>query len=108
MREEKKFNLKDLFIKSYKGDFKKLYVIFHSYEFVPLVWIIGVITGNYEFPAVFTIAYLFHMIPDQMANNVRPFGYFFTFRAIKNFDMDKVFYSPDYRLQKTNNVKSNK
>ena len=100
IREEGKFNFKDMFIKSYKGDFKKLYVIFHSYEYVPIAWAIGLITGNLEFSIVFTIAYLFHMIPDQMANNVRALGYFFLYRAFVGFKMDRVFYSPEHRLQR--------
>ncbi len=108
VREEGKFNLKDLFIKSYKGDFKKLYVIFHSYEFVPIAWIIGALVGNFEFSIVFTIAYLFHMIPDSLANNVRPLGYFFIYRAFVNFDMNRVFYSPEYRLNRKSKIENRK
>ncbi len=94
IREEKKFDFKDLFIKSYKGDFVKLYLIFHCYEFIIIAWIAAFFLNNYTFAIVFTIAYLAHMIPDQFANNIRPFGYFFFYRAYKKFINKKIFY-PD-------------
>jgi len=94
IREEKKFDFKDMFIKSYKGDFNKLYLFFHCFEFIPLAWVAGYFMNNWVFPAVFTVAYLSHMIPDQFTNNIRPFGYFFIFRAVKGFDMKKIFYFP--------------
>ncbi len=102
IREEKKFDFKNMFTKSYKGDFKKLYVFFHCYEYIAAAWVYAWLSGNPQFAAVFTIAYLSHMIPDQLANNVRPSGYFFTYRAMVNFEMDRVFYSPEYRLKKIN------
>ncbi|MBP7791747.1 MAG: hypothetical protein KA120_01660 [Candidatus Goldbacteria bacterium] len=94
IREEKRFSLKDMFVKSYLGDFKKLYIIFHAFEYVPLVWIITLFVKDYTFAVVFTISYLSHMIPDQMANNTKPFGYFLTYRIKKKFDMKELFYFP--------------
>ncbi|MCE5300469.1 MAG: hypothetical protein LLG37_06305 [Spirochaetia bacterium] len=94
IREEHGFDFKNMFIKSYKGDFEKLYVWFHCMEYVPIAWIYGLISGNLEFAAVFSIAYLSHMIPDQLSNNVRPWGYFFIFRAMNGFKMSKIFYPP--------------
>ncbi|HDQ26318.1 MAG TPA: hypothetical protein ENN43_06210 [bacterium] len=94
VREEKKFDMKDMFVKSYKGDFKKLYLIFHCFEFVPLVWLAGFFTGSFEFSAVFTIAYLSHMVPDQISNNTKPWGYFFFYRMANKFKMRKIFYVP--------------
>jgi hypothetical protein len=95
IREEKRFNFKDMFIKSYLGDFKKLYVVFHAFEYIPIVWIIAFFINNYTFAIVFTVSYLAHMIPDQLTNNVKPFGYFFIYRLIKNFSMKETFYFPE-------------
>lgn len=36
--EEKKFDLKHMFIKSYLGDFKKIYLFLHAYEYVPVAF----------------------------------------------------------------------
>jgi len=94
IREEGSFDLKGLFIKSYKGDFKKLYLFLHCYEFIPLVWAISFFYGAFEFAAVFTIAYLAHMIPDQFANNTRPLGYFLIYRISVKFNNKKIFNTP--------------
>lgn len=95
IREEKRFNFRDMLIKSYLGDFKKLYVIFHAFEYIPVAWAISFIIKDYIFAVVFTVAYLSHMIPDQLSNNVKPFGYFFIYRLIKNFSMKETFNFPD-------------
>ncbi|MFP4466499.1 MAG: hypothetical protein ACLFP1_05560 [Candidatus Goldiibacteriota bacterium] len=92
IREERRFDFKHMFKKSYEGDFKKLWLIFHAYEYVIIAWIAGFLTGNLEFAAVFTAAYLVHMVPDQTANNVHPLGYFITYRMIKKFDMWEIFH----------------
>ena len=97
VREERKFDFKHMFIKSYTGDFKKLHIVFHCLEYVPIAWIIGLIIGGeaVTFAAVFTIAYLSHMIPDLLSNNVHPLGYFFIFRAMKKFEMREIFHQED-------------
>ncbi|MEI7640128.1 MAG: hypothetical protein WCJ46_01270 [bacterium] len=94
IREEKKFNFRHLFIKSYKGDFKKIVLIGHAYEWIALAWIIGLFFKESSLPLVFTIAYLFHMIPDQIANNIKPWGYFITYRWLKKWKMSEIFYPP--------------
>ena len=94
IREEGRFDMKDMFIKSYRGDFEKLYVIFHAWEYIPLSFIIGAAAGNLVFPAVFSAAYLAHLLPDQLLNNTRPLGYFLTYRIIKKFRMRELFYPP--------------
>ena len=92
IREEGKFSMKDMFVKSYKGDFHHLYVIFHAYEYIPLAWLAGYLFHDFTFSIVFTVAYLSHMIPDQLMNNVRPLGYFLTYRIYKKFVMTDLFY----------------
>jgi hypothetical protein len=92
IREEGTFDMRGMFVKSYKGDFHHLYVIFHAYEYVPLAWLAGYLMNNYTFSIVFSAAYLAHMIPDQLMNNVRPWGYFLTYRIMKKFVMTDIFY----------------
>jgi hypothetical protein len=100
IREEKKFDMKDMFIKSYLGDFTHLYVIFHAWEYIPLSWIIGAAAGNFTFSIVFSVSYFSHMLPDQLMNNVRPLGYFLSYRIMKKFVMTEVFYPPKGRAGK--------
>lgn len=100
VREEKRFDLKHLFIKSYLGDFKKMYLFFHAYEYVPVVFLIGFLMNNYTFPFVFSVSYLFHLLPDQFANNTKPFGYFLTYRILVKFEMKKIFNVPPEGIHK--------
>jgi len=97
IREEHTFDMKDMFLKSYKGDFVHLYVIFHAWEYIPLSWLIGAAFNNYTFSIVFSIAYGAHMLADQLMNNVKPFGYFLTYRIMKKFVMTEFFYFPKGR-----------
>ena len=100
IREEGKFDMRHLFEKSYEGDFHHFYVIFHAYEYIPLDWLAGALANNYTFSIVFTVAYLSHMIPDQLLNNVKPFGYFMSYRIYKKFVMRDLFYNKGRKIKK--------
>ncbi|ERR1035437_519581 len=100
IREEGKFDMRHLFVKSYEGDFRHLYVIFHAFEYILIAWLAGFFMHNYTFSMVFTVAYLSHMIPDQLMNNVKPFGYFLTYRIYKRFVMTELFYNKGRKLDK--------
>jgi len=106
IREEGRFDMVNMFEKSYDGDFHHLYVIFHAYEYIPVAWIIGFFIHNYTFSAVFTAAYLCHMIPDQLMNNVKPFGYFMTYRIMKKFVYPELFFRERPFSKKTADLKS--
>jgi hypothetical protein len=94
VREEKRFDMKHLFVKSYEGAFGHFWCIFHAWEYIPLAWIAGAVFNNYTFSIVFTIAYASHMLPDQLLNNTKPLGYFLTYRVMKKFVMSEIFYRP--------------
>ncbi len=100
IKEEKRFDLKHLFIKSYLGDFKKMYLFFHAFEYVPVALLIGYFTNNLTFAIVFSTAYLFHLIPDQFSNNTKPFGYFLIYRILVKFEMKKIFDVPPGGIHK--------
>jgi hypothetical protein len=97
IREEHRFDLKDLFVKSYEGDFKYFLCFFHAWEYIPLAWIAGAALNNYTFAIVFSIAYTAHLLPDQLLNNTRPPGYFLAYRIMKGFVMTEIFYPPKGR-----------
>ncbi len=108
IREEKKFEMKGMFIKSYKGDFEYLYIFFHAWEYIPLSFLIGALINNYTFSIVFSIAYFAHLLPDQLLNNTRPWGYSLIYRIIQKFEMRKIFYPPKGRPVEKSKVKSKK
>jgi hypothetical protein len=98
--EEKKFDLKHLFIKSYLGDFKKIYLFFHAYEYVPLAIFLGYYFKNMTFAFVFVISYLIHLIFDQFSNRTKPLGYFLIYRIFVKFEMKKIFNVPPGGIHK--------
>lgn len=100
IREEKRFDLKHLFIKSYLGDFKKMYLFFHAYEYIPLAFLAGYLMNNFTLPLVFSISYIFHLLSDQFSNNTKPLGYFLIYRIIVKFEMKKIFYVPPGGIHK--------
>jgi len=92
VREERAFSLKGLFVKSYNRDFVKLVLVFHSYEYLFIVWLVCLFWDRLDFCIVFTIGYLAHMVPDQLTNSIRPLGYFFSYRAKKHFAVNRIFF----------------
>ena len=79
---------------TYKKDsarrFKKLYFIFHAYEIAILLWIASIYIKNIYVLAI-TVGYTTHLIMDCTANPVHPQAYSIVWRAIKGFDIDKLF-----------------
>lgn len=98
--EEKKFDLKHMFIKSYLGDFKKIYLFLHAYEYVPVAFFLGYYFNNMTFALVFSVSYLFHLIPDQFFNRTKPLGYFLIYRILVKFEMKKIFDVPPGGIHK--------
>ena len=92
VREEKTFSLKGLFVKSYRRDFVKLVLVLHSYEYLFIIWLVCLFGDRLGFGIIFTIGYLAHMVPDQLTNGIRPLGYFFSYRAKKKFEVNKIFF----------------
>ncbi len=71
--------------------FKRLTLILHSYEFVIILWALIFafdlnIIWNY-----IAVGLTLHLLIDQVTNPVRSFSYFFLFRALNNFQVEKVF-----------------
>ncbi|MDP8230104.1 MAG: hypothetical protein P9L93_03270 [Candidatus Gorgyraea atricola] len=71
--------------------FKRLTLILHSYEFVIILWALIFafdlnIIWNY-----IAIGFTLHLLIDQVTNPVRSLSYFFLFRALNSFKVEKVF-----------------
>ena len=73
-----------------KEDHSRTWFFLHSYELVVPAFLAGYLSG--WDPAVLGVsaAFLGHLITDQLANPVRPFAYFFTFRAMKRFRREEL------------------
>ena len=69
--------------------FRKIYLVFHLGELAILLWIVSIYTKNIYLFAI-TIGYSIHLILDCVGNLTHPYYIFITFRAIKNFDTEKL------------------
>ncbi len=69
--------------------FQKIYLIFHSGELAILLWIVFILTKDIYLFAI-AIGYSIHLIMDCIGNPTHPYYIFITFRAIKDFDTEKL------------------
>jgi len=73
----------------------KMYLIFHSYEFLCVLWILEIaFLPSPEFLAVLAGTTI-HLFLDQFFNEMRPFSYFFSYRIKCHFRKEEIF-APGY------------
>lgn len=85
-----RIDLRDMFYVSYNNLFARLYLLFHSYEVLLIAWIFAVFLIRSNLLLGFAIGFTVHMILDRIFNPARPLAYFFTFRAIKKFEAERI------------------
>lgn len=68
-----------------RADLKKLYLVFHSYEMVLLLWAAVYLRLLGGIWVAIAIGLTQHLIFDQLTNGLNTFAYFFTYRASKGF-----------------------
>jgi len=69
--------------------FRKMHLVFHIGELAILFWIVSIYTKNIYLFAI-TIGYSIHLIMDCIGNSAHPYYIFIMFRAIKDFDTEKL------------------
>lgn len=72
-----------------EGGYSKLHLIFHTAELTLLLWIGYLYTGNIYLFAT-AMGHSTHLIMDYIGNPIYPLSYFFIWRAMKGFDIDKI------------------
>ena len=87
-----KFNLSSfLDVTTYMMPAEKIYVLFHGWEFIPLVWLIGKWMNrrfkikNLEWAV--SLAYLSHLIWDWIGVSTHPLAYSSIYRLLNNFSL---------------------
>jgi hypothetical protein len=68
-----------------KEDHSRVWYLLHSYELVVPAFLAGYLSGWDPMVLGVSLAFLGHLITDQLANPVAPLTYFFTYRALKRF-----------------------
>ncbi len=88
-RHDFHFNLGEFLEGSYFKLSKKIYLPFHSYEISIFLNLIVILSE--EFNLIFvSLAHTLHLLQDQLTNKVKPFSYFFAYRALNNFNINAV------------------
>ena len=83
-------NVKEFSCVFYETRFKKLFLIFHAWEWMAGLLIFAWFSGwNGIFLGLF-IGTFHHLVLDQFGNGVTPQGYFFVYRVAKRFSMEDV------------------
>ena len=76
-------------------DHSKLYLIFHSYELLAILWIsIFAFHLNSVWLGV-AVGFTTHIMCDEVVNPLRPLSYFLTYRVKHNFSR-KMFFKEDH------------
>ena len=97
-----KFNYKDFVQACIQGRYKKLYLIFHSYELLLGLLVLYWIYNFNHLILSIIIGLAVHLISDQLANPVHPLSYFFFYRLYYRFSV-KAFY---YEKKKSKHISS--
>ena len=87
------FHLNYGFSRSYKTfydtmmsvDLRKIYLLFHSFELIILIWACILMFGLGKYWISLAIGMTQHLIFDRLTNPVKPGGYFLAFRIINKF-----------------------
>lgn len=79
-------------VATYMGPAQKIYVLFHGWEFILLLWLSGKILGNkYKLPelgSTLVFPYAIHLLIDQFSGYTTNYlAYFLTFRILTGFSM---------------------
>lgn len=84
--------LKDIYDACAETRLKKLYLVFHSYEMLIMLWVLIYAFSLSNTWKALAIGLTQHMIFDQLTNPVKGMGYFFSYRLMKNFDPETLVY----------------
>jgi hypothetical protein len=83
-------NAKDFFRIFHETRFNKLFLIFHAWELVIGLFLLAALSGYNELIIGISIGMFHHLLLDQIANGVTPWGYFIIYRAVKKFSTNDI------------------
>lgn len=90
MKFKIKFSISTFLSGKYFKHLKKIFIILHSYE---ITLILITIATFYDFQYYFiALAHIFHLLQDQLTNNVQIYSYFFSYRLKNRFNISAVCY----------------
>ena len=75
-------------------EWNKIYLIFHSYELLVILWLSAYIFQWNTFWTGIVVGMTQHMICDEFYNPIRPLGYFWWYRIKHGFAREKIIKHP--------------
>ncbi len=85
-------SLKQFFDVCHNMKLSKLYLVFHSYEIILLLFLAGFLTGWSDLTIGITTGFIVHLVVDELTNKkkyaLNPLFYFFIYRLIKGFSKE--------------------
>ncbi|MBL7130357.1 MAG: hypothetical protein ISS45_02990 [Candidatus Omnitrophica bacterium] len=88
----KSLNIRTLSEICYEHKLDKLTIIFHSFEFLLILWIFITIFKLNIFWIALALGISVHLIIDQLSNGTFALSYFLTYRWIKHFNTKELFF----------------
>jgi membrane-bound metal-dependent hydrolase YbcI (DUF457 family) len=84
------FDLQEFLHSRYWEGSKRLFILFHAFEYLPLVFLFWQAWKGRRWAVAATAAMSSHVLADHFINELRPFGYFIVYRAAKGFRSEEL------------------
>ena len=94
----KSLNIKTLCETCYENKFDKVYIFFHSFEFLLILWIFITFYKLNILWMALALGMSVHLIIDQFTNRAFGLTYFFTYRWVKRFKERELFFKKQIRV----------
>lgn len=85
-----RFRLREFLRYCAESRMKKMYLLLHAYEYVLVIALLAWILDLPRWGMVVGLAFLSHLVADQLSNPVRPLAYFIINRYRQGFDVGAV------------------
>ncbi|HEX6512911.1 MAG TPA: hypothetical protein VF157_11460 [Chloroflexota bacterium] len=84
------FDLKTFLGTRYWKKSGRIFVFFHAFEYLPLVFLFWQAYKGRRWAVAATAAMSSHLLADHLVNELRPLGYFLSYRAAHSFRADEL------------------
>lgn len=81
-----KLDFKDMYGKLSRVELRRVYIIFHSYEFAFCLWLLASFFNSNVLLVAFATGYTVHIVLDQLVNPITVPAYFLLYRIYRKFD----------------------
>jgi len=87
---KRKITFSKEFFSEYYKRFGRMYVLFHSFELVLMLWIFFLVFDFEIIGLGIILGMVSHLLMDLWGNPVHTLSYFFTYRFLKGFDLNHI------------------